>query len=325
VEVDRSGLRTGATGLLVLVGVFVLVGMATVLGLPEHASAASPSCPAAPTPGEHWLRLQVGALTRSVLVHVPPGLAAGESPPLVLALHGYGGSGPKMEPYSGLSALADQDHFVVAYPSADGLAWNNTAAGKGPDDVEFLGQTITYLERSDCVDPQRVFATGVSNGGSMVARAACELSGQIAAIAPVAGDYDRQPPCRPSRPVSVLEIHGTGDRVAPYFGPGLHATTDGVPPFVNGWVQRDGCAGPAATRQLAPRTRLYSWSHCSGQMRVEHIQIRAGRHQWPGAHPADPGPPSTICAACTIWAFFASLPTDGRVWPASGGAGEGAG
>ena len=93
-----------------------------------------------------------------------------------------------------------------------------------------------------CVDPQRVFATGVSNGGSMVALAACELSSRITAIASVSGDYSRQPPCRPARPVSVLEIHGTADQVVPYFGKPARRTTDGVPPFVDGWVARDECA-----------------------------------------------------------------------------------
>ena len=166
----------------------------------------------------------------------------GQALPLVLALHGYGGSGPRMEPYSGFSAVADRYGFLVAYPSSSGRYWNSTAAPGQANDVRFLAELIDQLEQTMCVDPQRVFATGVSNGGSMVALAACELSSRIAAIASVSGDYSRQPPCRPARPVSVLEIHGTADQVVPYFGKPARRTTDGVPPFVNGWVARDECA-----------------------------------------------------------------------------------
>lgn len=292
--------------------------------LPDASAAAG--CASTLVPGSHPVGVVVGGQRRFALVHVPRRFPAGRRLALVLALPGYGGSGPRMEPYSGFSPLADEDGFVVAYPSPQGLAWNSTAARGRPDDVSFLGALITDLERTMCVDAERVYATGVSNGGGMVALAGCELSSRITAIAPVAGGYDGQPRCRPAHPLSVLEIHGTADPVVPYFGRTLRPTQDGVPPFVNAWVQRDGCSPRASTHALAPRTTVLAWGRCRGGTRVEHIRIRGGRHQWPGANPPDPGPPSTFCAACAIWSFFSSLapragvpPAGGRTGPSSGG------
>jgi polyhydroxybutyrate depolymerase len=287
---------------------------------PATAAPLSTACSTAPVAGSHARELTVGGVKRFMVVHVPAGIPVGRPAALVLALHGFGGSGPEMERYSGFSRVADQHGFIVAYPSADGLLWNVDAEAGLPNDVAFLSALIASLERRMCVDPQRVFATGVSNGGGMVALAGCELSTQIGAIAPVAGGYDGQPACRPTRPVSVLEIHGTSDPVVPYFGKSRRPTADGLPPFVNGWVDRDGCSLVASARRLAVRTTLYRWSGCASEVQVEHIRILRGRHQWPGARPADPGPPSTICAACTIWGFFSSLRSGPRMWSASGGA-----
>ena len=279
---------------------------------------ATGGCASPPVAGSYVLQLDVGAANRTALVHVPPGLAAGQPRPLVLALHGYGGSGPRMEPYSGFSAVADRDRFLVAYPSSSGRSWNSTAARGRADDVRFLAQLIDLLSQTMCVDPGRVFATGVSNGGSMVALAACALSTRIVAVAPVAGDYSRQPACRPARPVSVLEIHGTADQIVPYFGGRPRRTADGLPPVVDQWVRRDRCGPRRRAGVLAPRARWFAWSGCAGGVRVEHIRIDGGRHQWPGATPPDPGPPSTFCGACTIWAFFAALPAGPRTWAAGG-------
>ncbi|MGI8903784.1 MAG: alpha/beta hydrolase family esterase [Solirubrobacteraceae bacterium] len=281
---------------------------------PPGARAAG-GCTSTLVPGSHPLSIVVRGERRFALVHVPRA-PAGRRLPLVLALHGYGGSGPRMEPYSGFSALADAYGFIVAYPSALGLAWNSTAAKGQPDDASFLTALIADLEGKMCADSGRVLATGVSNGAGMVALAGCELRSRITAIAPVAGGYDGQPPCHPTHPLSVLEIHGTADQVVPYFGRTMRPTKDGVPPFVNAWVQRDGCSPRASMRALAPRTTMYVWSRCRDGARVEHIRIRGGRHQWPGATPPDPGPPSTICAACAIWSFFSSVAPSPHVRPA---------
>jgi polyhydroxybutyrate depolymerase len=222
-----------------------------------------------------------------------------------------------MEHYSGFSHAADLHGFVAVYPSSLGPVWNSAAAPSGVDDVAFLGGLVSRVQKMVCVDTHRVFAAGVSNGGGMVALLGCRLS-VLGAIAPVEGDYAGQPTCRPTHPLSLLEIHGTADQVAPYFGPGGRASTNGLPPFINAWVRIDGCSRQPVTSGVATRAVLYRFSGCAGQVNVEHIRIDGGEHQWPGALPPDPGPSSTIFGACTIWSFFAALPTAN---PGTGGAG----
>ncbi|MGI8864481.1 MAG: alpha/beta hydrolase family esterase [Solirubrobacteraceae bacterium] len=215
-----------------------------------------------------------------------------------------------MEGYSGLSVVADRRGFIVAYPSSQGPFWNSTGSPRRPNDIRFIRSLIAYLRQSMCVDAARIYVAGVSNGGGMAALAGCELSAEISGYASVAGGYDGQPPCRPKRPESVLEIHGTADPVVPYFG-AAHRWHVGVPQFVAGWVRRDRCHGSASVDQPATRTTVLRWDNCA-DARVEHIRITGGRHAWPGATPPDPGPPSTICGACAVWGFFSSLSPSGR-------------
>jgi polyhydroxybutyrate depolymerase len=281
-----------------------------VHGLLLAAALAMSPCATAPVAGDHPLTLTSGGLPRTTIVHVPPGLPAGRPAPLVVALHGYRGSGPQMERYSGFDPIADRAGFIVAYPSSYGTYWNSTAARDLPDDVAFLGALIKALERRFCVP--RVFATGVSNGGGMVALIGCALSRQLTAIASVAGGYSHQPPCRPAAPISVLEIHGTADQVVPYFGPRRRPTSDGLPPFVNGWAARDRCRPRPTSTEIAPQTTSFTFTDCAGGVAVQHVRITGGRHQWPGANPPDPGPPATICASCTVWRFFASHMRESR-------------
>jgi polyhydroxybutyrate depolymerase len=249
---------------------------------------------------------------RTALVHVPAARVAAARLPLVIALHGVGGTGPKMETYSGLSAVADRRGFIVAYPNSRGSFWNSTGSPRLSNDVRFIDRLIADLRQTVCVDPARTYVVGVSNGGGMAALAGCELSVEISSFASVAGGYAGQPPCRPSRPESVLEIHGTADQVVPYFGAARRRTGNGLPPFVNGWVRRDSCRGSATVRHPAVRTSVFSWNRCADAVHVEHIRITGGRHAWPGATPPDPGPASTICGACAVWDFFADLPPSRR-------------
>lgn len=274
------------------------VGLARV---PDgHARRAAGNCrPRAATARQ--VELRAGGIPRRVYI-VDPGLR--RPAPVVIALHGWGGNGKRMASYSGLGALATRQGFVAAFPSSLGLSWNISAARRAPDDVRFLRAVITYAEAADCGDASSIFITGVSNGAGMAALAGCRLASSLRAIAPVAGDYDPLPPCHPARPLAVLEIHGTRDQEAGYFGRSGRRTADRLPPFVNAWVRRDGCQGSPARRRVATRTLLYRWSRCRDGSVVEHLQIQAGRHQWPGATPPDPGPPAAFSAASAIWRFF---------------------
>lgn len=301
----------GVARLLAALSPVSLAVLAPAMVTAPGATAAT-GCASSLIAGSHLVTLTVDRISRTTLVHVPSLAAQVPHPALVLALHGVGGTGPRMETYSGLSTVADRNGFVVAYPSSHGSFWNSTGSPRLSNDVRFISHLITYLRQSTCVDPGRVYVAGVSNGGGMAALAGCELSAQISGFASVAGGYDHQPTCRPKRPESVLEIHGSADQIVPYFGAARRRTRNGLPPFVSGWVRRDRCHGNPRVSHLATRTTEFRWGDCAEAVRVEHIRITAGRHAWPGATPPDPGPPSTICGACVVWDFFAGLPVRSR-------------
>lgn len=284
----------------------VLAGLVLAVFAVPAAGAVGP-CAHSPATGSHGTRFE----GRYVLIHVPRGIPAGHHAPLVLAFHGAGGNGAQMERYSGFSHSADLDHFIAAYPSAMGPVWNITGSRHGANDVLFVQRLLASLQSTMCVDPQRIYAAGVSNGGGMVALLGCVLSARLAAIAPVAGIYAGQPSCRPARPVSVLEIHGTSDPIAPYLGPGASASSPGPPLFIRGWVHRDDCSRTARTSSLASRSELFKWTRCAGGATVEHVRIQGGTHQWPGGLPPDPGPSSPFCGACVIWSFFSHVTLGG--------------
>ena len=252
------------------------------------------------------MTVRSGGRRRSAVVHVPPGIAAGARMPVVLALHGSRADGAFMEGYSGLSVVADGAGFLAVYPSAIN-PWNVDDSRPGaPDDVRFVSDLLDQLATRLCVDARRVYATGVSSGGGMVARLACDLSERIAAIAPVAGAFAGLPPCRPRRPVSLLDIHGTADRIVPYAGRPPRGAGS-VPAFVRAWRGRDRCRGPIRQRRIAARTLLIDYGPCAGGSAVRQIEIGGGGHQYPGATPPDAGPPATISAAWQAWRFFAGL------------------
>lgn len=129
---------------------------------------------------------------------------------------------------SGMSELADREGFLAVYPAGTGrfkrrlLTWNagnccGYAMDRRVDDAAFLAALIERLVKEGRADPKRVFMTGMSNGAMMAQRFACERADLVAAIAPVAGQLNVES-CKPSRPVSVLMIHGLKDEHAPYAG-----------------------------------------------------------------------------------------------------------
>ena len=263
---------------------FLLAFAALAVGA-SPAAAAGP-CGRGERTGRYTLVLKSGGIARYALVNVPPGVPSNRRLPLVLALHGAGGTGREMDRGTGLSSVADKDGFVAVYPSAPWKFWNIEASPRKPDDVAFIRTVLDTVESQVCIDPDRVYATGVSNGGGMVALLGCALSDRIAAIAPVAGNYRPLPPCIPQRPVSMLEIHGTSDGSVPY---------SIVPGWVGTWLRLDGCPLAMRTSKPAPNAMRYDSGPCSGGSRVSHLQLFGGPHEWPAL------------ANSTVWRFFSGV------------------
>jgi polyhydroxybutyrate depolymerase len=274
---------------------------------PPTLGSASAGCggPAAPA-GDEKLAIVSRGVRRTARVHVAP--AAARAPAaLVLAFHGTGGNGRFMERYSGLDAELDRGEAIGVFPDADGPRWNVEERGGAADDVDFARDLTAVLSARYCIDVRRIYAVGVSNGGSMAALLACTMP-QLTGVAIVAGGFATLPPCRSKRPVSVLEIHGRDDPVAPYRGLPEDDRRGAVVPWLTSWIRRDRCQRrhPRA-RLLAAGTIRYDWGGCRQGTAVVHIAIAGGRHQWPGATPPDPGPRATISAAEQIWSFLSRL------------------
>jgi polyhydroxybutyrate depolymerase len=261
--------------------------------------------------------LEFGGRTRTYLVHAPEGYDGKTPLALVLVLHGALQGATNVEPVSGMSAKADKEKFLVVYPngtSRSGLAptWNagaccGYAQTNKVDDVGFLRALIDQLEHDYTVDPKRIFATGISNGGMMSYRVACELADRIAAIAPVEGAQDVD--CRPSGPVSVLAFHGTADLLVPYnggttaFQVGSKRKDTPVSSTVAFWVKQDGCSKTPG-REETSLLRIDTYTGCTGGAGVTLYTIEGGRHMWPGTRLSGNDVPATDI----MWSFFAAHP-----------------
>lgn len=256
-------------------------------------------------PGSHAVAFTSGGQPRKAWIHVPRGVPIQARLPMVVAFHFAAGTGRQMEAHVGLSRLADRGRFVVLYPSAAGADhfWRLNRA-RGPDDLAITRDLLDAVVGARCVDPRLLYATGISNGGGMAARVGCELSDRFAAIAPVAGGYSSLDPCRPDRPVAVLEIHGTADTVVPYEGRGArHAGS--VRAYLRGWVARDRCPSTARRRRINRRVLRLDWSPCAAGTAVAHLRLSGTTHGWPGAHGRLPARnPSRVAADRAVWDFF---------------------
>ncbi|MCL4394111.1 MAG: prolyl oligopeptidase family serine peptidase [Chloroflexi bacterium] len=270
--------------------------------LARAAPSPLPS-PAELQPGDHDQTLTFGGRTRTYIMRIPPNAASGSALALVIVLHGGAGNAASAEKMTGMSQAADRAGFAVAYPDGTGalgdrlLTWNSGsccgyALDYDVDDVGFVRALIDQLEASSRIDPKRVYVTGISNGGMMAYRVACELSDRVAAIAPVAGALDN--PCEPAQPVSVVTFHGTADQNVPYDG---GAPTKQVDPHsrvdqsvayaMSFWTERDGCAAPP-DREQSGSIIHEQYAGCSNGTSVVLYTIVGGGHAWPGGDRVSP-------------------------------------
>lgn len=312
----------------VVSALLLATGCAPARGAPGDERLTSTPAPTSAPPqtldlraGSHAYAMDSGGLVRTFRVYVPRDLAG--AAPLVVMLHGGGGSGAQAERAYGWDRQAEAGGFIVAYP--DGLgrpipAWNVDATGdgccgyparEGIDDVAFVRGLVASLDATGFVDPARIYATGMSNGGIMAYTLACETD-LFAAVAPVAATMLTA--CADPRPVSVLHIHGLRDENIRFDGgPGAGiGRIDGppVPDVIEYWREVDACAAPEVTTDGVVSTQA---SGCADGRSVELITVADGAHGWPGAqkaHGAGPDdiPSQALDATAAIWGFFAAHP-----------------
>lgn len=239
-------------------------------------------------------------LTRTYRLHLPSDYRQNDLHPLIINMHGLGSNAIEQELYSGMNLVSDTAGFIVAYPNAVGGIWN-VSSTSGTDDVGFISALIDTLAAAYSIDLYRVYATGMSMGGFMSYRLACELEARVAAIASVTGLLAFSP-CNPDRPVPVLQIHGTADPIVPY---------SGVPATVNHWVSHNQCpAEPVITDLPDVNTTdnstitVYYYGLCNDATEVTLYTINGGAHTWPGAQIIIGVTNQDINASSEIWNFF---------------------
>ena len=272
-------------------------------------------------------------LERTYRLHIPPSYDKTKTAPLLLALHGGGGSGERMEELTlrGFNRLSDKEGFIVVYPDGIEKHWNDgrknvryRAHREEIDDVGFISALIDHLAKQYNIDINRVYATGISNGAMMSFRLGCELSEKIAAIAPVAGSMPENLPirCSPLRSISVLVISNTEDPLVPWaggeirFGRQKFGKVLSVPESVKFWVTHHQCSqSPSITWEPdrdskdGTRVRKESYNQCREDSEMILYAIEGGGHTWPGGHQYLPawiiGKTSRdIDANDVIWDFF---------------------
>ena len=286
--------------------------------------------PAAADGATHAHTIEVGGLTRTYLMHVPPSRPAGGAP-LVLVFHGGGGDGPGTERLTRFSELADREGLLVAYPEGIGRNWYDGREFTGSrahreriDDVGFVTAMLDAIGRAHAVDPRRIYATGFSNGAIFSHYLAAHLSPRIAAIAPVVGGIAEQPDAwlHPPQPVSVLILQGTTDPLVPYrggaiaFGRGRIIDTEDA---ARHWARLNGAAPeprssplPAPGKDHCGGLRL-TYSGGRGGSEVMLVRLDGGGHTWPGGTQYLPERLiGRVCrdfdATALIWEFFRAHP-----------------
>jgi len=288
-------------------------------------------------PGDYELSLPFESRIRTFLVHVPPQAGEGSPLPVVVNFHGAGSNAAQQCQYTGMNVTANRHGFIVVYPNGTGilarqrqlLSFNagvccGAAMRNKVDDVAFTEAVVSVLGEKIAVDPHRLYATGMSNGGMMAHRMAVDSS-KIAAVASVAGQL-AVTWFRPSKPVSVMEFHSIDDRRAVFDGRTLRARLHtGLPPVQTGidrWVVHNECRQTPTTSKAITGTMgsvnegqtVTTVTYGPGRDGTEVVLYRftGVGHVWPGSLTSLPlllGRATTLVDANEImWAFFSAHP-----------------
>ena len=277
-------------------------------------------------------KLVVDGRERTYQIHVPSSYTGSQSVPLVLSLHGRLGTGAGQQRLTHMDRISDAHGFLVVYPDGLDRSWADGRGGSpsdrnGINDIKFLSTLIDRLEHEYKVDASRVCATGMSNGGFMTGRLACELSDRIAAVAIVAASLSDNvaASCHPARPVSVLVLQGTNDPLVPFQGGALgkngsrghilsHEAT------VQKWLALDQCkdterldSSATESATSAAYSSITMHTGCAAGTEVEDYVVVNGGHTWPGGQQYLP---QAIIgqtardrdASEVIWEFFSRHP-----------------
>jgi polyhydroxybutyrate depolymerase len=243
-------------------------------------------------PGFYQVFLTVDSLARCILLYVPPNPAV-KSRPLILVYHGALDTAASTLQGTDFQQVAQKTGQVVAFMQGYADTWNDGAGATDAErahvnDVLYTQVAIADLKRLVTFDAKRVVAAGFSNGALLAEYLGCELAGQLTLIVPVEGQLPAtiSPTCKPSRPISVYEVHGTNDGAIPYWG-GTFTGVDGAvitvlsaPASVARWAQLDKCDTKPITTYPSQSIMLTTYGYCKSESVAVLRTIYGGGHEW---------------------------------------------
>ena len=267
--------------------------------------------------------IEVNTVSRTYLLYVPPG-QTGKRLPAFIMMHGSGSTGAGQERYSNFDMFAQAHGLVVMYPNGIDKHWNDGRVighESMADDIGFMKAMLAEVTAQGLIDPKRVYAAGISNGGFMAQHMACVMPDALAGIAVIAATLPVDAACPSPRPMPVIFFHGTADKfvpfnggpIAPQFGNRGSAISNAQAVAI--WQKRNGCGAaeksqlPAKDDSMTVTVETYS---CPAGRGLENVIVQDGGHTWPGAHQGwlitkFLGPVTdNIDANATMWTFFES-------------------
>lgn len=263
-------------------------------------------------------------LQREYLLYIPDSFEAGK--PLVFNLHGYTSTALAQLFYGDFRSIADTAGFMIVCPQGteDNLGithWNVGWGTSTVDDVSFVSALIDSIYAEYGIDLDRVFSTGMSNGGFMSYVLACQLSERIAAIASVTGTMNLGSfgTCDSQHPMPVMEIHGTADGTVPYAGDFWIESSEDVGAYWAGFNGITDLPLLSSVPDIDPNDGCTAehWLYGNGEngAEVELYKILGGEHTWPGSAFINGVTNNDFDASTEIWRFFSKYDLNGLIEP----------
>ncbi|MGK0365559.1 MAG: polyhydroxybutyrate depolymerase [Saprospiraceae bacterium] len=259
-------------------------------------------------------------LTRDYILHLPTGYDANISYPFVYNLHGYTSNAQQQQFYSAMDVTSDAGGFIVCYPNGIDNSWNvSLPGGSSADDVGFLMNLVDSLAVDYSINYDRLYSCGMSNGGFMSYKLACEQGDKFAAIASVTGSIvpSQLNACNPIRKMPVMQIHGTADPTVAYNGSGFNAPIEDVIAF---WTEENGCNLMADTIQVENTSLIdlctaerIQYTDCEDGTEVVLYKIDGGGHTWPDGTVNVGVTNRDFNGSQEIWNFFNRFDLNGAI------------
>ena len=274
-----------------------------------------------PVTGTELISIEHDGNNRKYFIHVPPNYDSTQSIPVLLAFHGYGGTAKSFMKHSNFNKIADVNNFIVVYPEGLTFEWythwnvGGFTNGSTVDDVGFVNSLLDDLEVNYNIETNKIYATGMSNGGFMSFLLACQLSERIAAVASVIGSMtpETYSACNPSHQIPILQLHGTADDIVPYQGQSdMIAIEDALSYWVE-YNQTDSVATMTLIDDIdtddGSTVEKYIYGNWNNGAKVVHYKVLNGGHDWFGAFGN-----MDIQSSQIVWDFLSKYDINGELW-----------